>query len=139
MTTNLNRTINSKEGAKAYLRELSDNGEAYHPDDSADLVEWEGGKTPDANEYVLLDALMDSCRDFLDPCEELLALAHKDKTYQLKDKSGRGWTGKSNGYDIYFDFSDETDDDDIDIFEYLNTSELGDTFENNSILITRTK
>ena len=138
MTTNLTRTIDSPETAKAFLRDLHNNGESYHPDDSADSVEW-SGDDPDANECIKLDSLMDACRDFLDPCEELLALAHKDKTYQLKDKSGRGWTGESNGYDIYFDFSEETDNDDIDIFEYLNTSELGDTFENSSLLITRTK
>ena len=64
MKTNINRKIASIEDAKQYLSELHDNDEAYHPDDSADSVAW-AGNAPDANEYILLDSLMDACRDFL--------------------------------------------------------------------------
>ena len=119
MRTNLNRQILSIEDAKSYLRELATNGEAYHPDDSADSIEWHEN-APDANECIKMDGLMDACRDFLDPCEELLALAHAEKKYIF----GAGL--KISGYDAYF--IEDVDANGIDIHEYLNTSEIGDRF-----------
>lgn len=118
MRTNLNRQILSKEDAKAYLRELAANND-YHPDDSADTIIWERGLAPDANECILLDALMDACRDFLDPCEELLALAHMNDVY-VRDGA------EISGYDAYF--IEDVDARGIDVHEYLNTSEIGDRF-----------
>ena len=35
MKTNLNRTIENEEEAKAFLQDLIDNNEAYHPDEDA--------------------------------------------------------------------------------------------------------
>lgn len=136
MQTNLNRFITSKEDAKAYLSELHSNGEAYHSDDSADSVVW-SGNDPDANECVKTDALMDACRDFLDPCEELNALEHKDKVYGVEtaDSSAEG----VSGYVLYLSDIQSLDKTGIDVWEYLNIAELGDKFENNSIKITRTK
>lgn len=131
MQTNLIRAIASIEDAKAYLRELHDNGEAYHPDDSADSVEWLG-IAPDANECVKLDSLMDACRDFLDPCEELLALGHGDKLYDVD--AGGGVVGGVSGYALYLsDIQGEA------FGEYLNIGEVGDKFENQSISIKRIK
>lgn len=132
MRTNLNRTISSKEDAKAYLRELEANGEAYHPDDSADSVEWLK-IAPDTNECTKMDALMDACRDFLDPCEELLALGHKDKEYTMQ-RDGKGAFNGISGYALYL-----SDIQDKDFGEYLNVGGVGDTFKHQSISITRTK
>ena len=131
MKTNLNRKIASIEDARQYLSELHDNDEAYHPDDSADSVEW-SGNAPDANECIKLDELMDACRDFLDPCEELLALGHKDKEYEVGTESSSA-TGVS-GYVLYLsDIQDEA------FGEYLNVGEVGDKFDNGSVKIKRTK
>jgi hypothetical protein len=131
MKTNLDRKINSIEDARAYLRELDTNGEAYHPDDSADSVEWDGN-APDANECILLDSLMDACRDFLDPCEELLALGHRDKEYEVETESSSA-DGVS-GYVLYL-----SDIEDENFGEYLNVGEVGDKFDNGSVKIKRTK
>ena len=131
MKTNLNRQILSIEDAKAYLRELARNNEDYHPDDSADTIIWERGLAPDANECALLDALMDACRDFLDPCEELLALDHKDKVYQVTSSKE---SAILDGYSLYL--SGITDED---FGEYMNIGEIGDEFENHSFKIIRTK
>lgn len=136
MKTNLNRFITSKEEAKAYLSDLHSNGEAYHPDDSADSVEWLK-IAPNANECVKMDALMDACRDFLDPCEELLALEHKEKMYNIG--KGSSVVVGISGYVLYLSNIQSLDKTGIDICEYLNVGEVGDTFENSSIKITRTK
>jgi len=131
MRTNLNRKITSIEDAKAYLSDLQSNNEAYHPDDSADSVEW-AVNAPDANECIKLDSLMDACRDFLDPCEELLALGHKDKEFTMT-RDGKG-TFNVSGYSLYLsDIKGEA------FGEYMNIGEVGDVFESEQIKITRTK
>lgn len=130
MQTNLDRQITSKEDAKVYLCELATNNEAYHPDDSADTIIWERGLAPDANECIKMDTLMDACRDFLDPCEELLALAHMNEVY-VKDGI------EISGYDAYF--IEDVNANGIDIHEYLNTSEVGDRFFGMSNELERVK
>jgi hypothetical protein len=129
--TNLDREILSIEDAKAYLRELQDNNEAYHPDDSADTIAW-GHNAPDENECILLDSLMDACRDFLDPCEELIALSHKDKVYEVE--TADTFSEGVSGYVLYLsNIQDEA------FGEYLNVGEVGDKFDNGSVKIKRTK
>lgn len=67
MKTNLDRTILSPEDAKAYLRELYDNEEFYHPEDDAGSCL---GVDISPGEVVKLNELMEQVYQFIeDPCE----------------------------------------------------------------------
>lgn len=77
MNTELNRIIASSEDAKQFLTDLHNNGEAYHPEDSAFGV-WD-----ENNNQLFTDAECDKLNDLMvkvhehadfDPCEFLLSL-----------------------------------------------------------------
>lgn len=76
MKTNLEITISNVAEAKQFLCILYTNGEAFHPEDSAEGVEWEDGSSPTKEEAAKLDALMQACYaiDGFDPCEVLMQL-----------------------------------------------------------------
>ncbi len=75
---------------------------------------------------------MDACRDFLNTCEEFLALWHRDKEYEVETESSSA-DGVS-GYVLYLsDIQDEA------FGEYMNVGEVGDKFDNGSVKIKRTK
>lgn len=81
MKTVLPSSIETIEQAKAYLTDLYNNGEAYHPEDSAEGIAWflPFNQIPTDNECRQLNKLMDDIyriakgTDF-DPCEFLLEL-----------------------------------------------------------------
>lgn len=76
MRTTLPIEINSIQDAEKFLKELNDNGEAYHPEDDAFDIVWNGTE-PVENEKTHLNELMDQCYEFgtsFDPCEYLLSL-----------------------------------------------------------------
>lgn len=66
----LSATINSEADAKAYLKDLYDNGYAYHTDDDA----FDIGLFTEA-QAVIANDLMDQVRFYLhDPCAYLIEL-----------------------------------------------------------------
>lgn len=75
MTTTLPTEIKTIEQAKAYLAELYNNGESYHPEDPANLVDWQFTE-PTADECLQLDKLMSDIYKLpgFDPCQFLLLL-----------------------------------------------------------------
>ena len=86
MKTQLPASINTIDEAKAFLTDLYNNGEAYHPEDSADSIEWAlpVDQQPTVAECVQLDKLMadiyslpgnDSVHNMaFDPCRFILDL-----------------------------------------------------------------
>lgn len=98
LLTKLPASINSLDEAKAYLRTLWKNGEAYHPeDDATDCLR----KIATHDEAVHMNKLMNQVYSFdgFDPCEFLLdlhaitELKSNKKQFTVKDKTGRGYTG----------------------------------------------
>jgi hypothetical protein len=73
MKTNLNRSITNVAEASAYIKELHDNNESYHPEDDAREVVWQTC-TPTADECELLNKLMDDVYLYIDPCDVYMEL-----------------------------------------------------------------
>lgn len=81
MKTVLPSSIETIEQAKAYLTDLYNNGESYHPEDGAENVSWNlhANDIPTETECIFMDKLMNDIyriakgTDF-DPCEFLLEL-----------------------------------------------------------------
>ena len=61
MKTNLNRTITNQEEAEAFLSELFENGESFHPEDDAHQIIWSCEQPPTAEECDKLNVLMNDC------------------------------------------------------------------------------
>lgn len=80
MKTNLERQINTVEDAEAFLSELHENGESFHPEDSAFDISWSlpADQVPSADECRKLNELMAAVFDLedgvFDACEYLLSL-----------------------------------------------------------------
>jgi hypothetical protein len=75
MVTNLSRQIESIEEAKAFLAELIENKEVYHPEDDAHDIEWFlAGENPTSEECDQLNRLMAKTFEFegFDPCQYVL-------------------------------------------------------------------
>ena len=78
MKTVLPNEIKTVEQAKAFLTDLHNNGEAYHPEDDAHEIVWNTEERPTTNDMNMLNFLMDEIYklpDF-DPCEFLLDLSN---------------------------------------------------------------
>jgi hypothetical protein len=77
MKTNLDRTITNEYEAVQLLAELWRNGEAFHPEDDAHDIVWNGVKVPPTEaECDQLNRLMEEIytNTDVDPCEILLDL-----------------------------------------------------------------
>lgn len=76
--TSLPESITTIDQAKAFLQSLHDNGEAYHPEDDANSIEWMNSDetNPTAEECEQLNKLMADIYAIggFDPCEYLLLL-----------------------------------------------------------------
>lgn len=84
MKTNLDRTITTQDEAEAFLSELFENGESFHPEDAAQDIIWALPKEqqPTRNECVMLNNLMNECfhvSDEFDPCEYLNDLREEEE------------------------------------------------------------
>lgn len=107
MKTQLPEKISTVEEAKKFLKELRDNDEVYHPEDSAHDIVWDCA-SPTDEECDQLDSLMRDIYNLkgnenyphdmiFEPCEYLIML---DKEFIVKDLSGRGYTTRMNSIDI---------------------------------------
>jgi hypothetical protein len=78
MKTCLPDSINNISQAKAFLRELERNNEAFHPEDDANDIFWTGPAQdlPSTEERDKLNSLMGDCYKLegFDPCGYLLGL-----------------------------------------------------------------
>lgn len=72
LRTNVNRVIKTKEDAEAYLTELFNNGESYHPEDNAHDIIWNTA-SPTSWEKKKLNRLMKQVNTIpnFDPCDFL--------------------------------------------------------------------
>ena len=81
MKTILPESISTVKEAKAFLTDLHNNNEAYHPEDSAKEIIWKTCNAPTPEECEHLDKLMNDiysiegnqdCQNMIcDPCEVL--------------------------------------------------------------------
>jgi hypothetical protein len=80
MKTNLDRTITTQDEAEDFLNELFENGESFHPEDSAHEIVWASCPTPTHNEMIKLNNLMNATFHFdgFDPCEYLEELREEE-------------------------------------------------------------
>lgn len=85
MKTNLFQPITNVTEAKAYLTELFNNDESFHPEDDATDIIWEGDIAPTEEEINLLNSNHEKIYEFESaefcPCGflcELLAAANGD-------------------------------------------------------------
>jgi len=65
MKTNLPEQLTTAEEAKVFLTELYKNGESYHPDDDAQIIALEAGRTFTSTEAKKLNDLMEQCFELL--------------------------------------------------------------------------
>lgn len=72
MKTELPKELKTIEEATKFLHDLTDNGEAYHPEDSAHNIIWNLEEEPTEEECDHLNKLMDDIYDLewigTDPC-----------------------------------------------------------------------
>ena len=76
MKTKLNITIKTKNEAVAYLTELHNNNESYHPEDDAHDIRWFDGLHPSTTELDQLNINMEACYAFVDPCAVVVHLSN---------------------------------------------------------------
>lgn len=80
MKTILPQSINTIDQAKAFLTDLFNNNETFHPDDDAHETVWSNGERPTPAEADQLNKLMCDIDDLqLDPCEILMDLFTRTK------------------------------------------------------------
>ena len=160
MKTKLPTAITTIEEAKAFLKELNSNCEAFHPEDDAeDIGDWLGinddAESPTAEECKQLNKLLKDifylegnvapffetdgykCWDGMkfDPCGYLLDLGHEEERYFVRDLSGRDGHYETRYTDLR---DDENFNDDEEFLDWLNSNEEGDEYtEFNNVKITR--
>jgi hypothetical protein len=83
MKTTLPPNIITVEQAKNFLKALFDNGEAFHPEDNANDIEFNpppGVEPPTAAERALLNKLMEEIYNLgdFDPCDYLMELIENE-------------------------------------------------------------
>lgn len=78
LKTTLPTSIKTKKQAEKFLKELSLNGETFHPEDDANEIVWNLPKNqiPNKIECDKLNQLMNQCMHVknFDPCEFLLSI-----------------------------------------------------------------
>lgn len=86
MKTVLPVAITTIEQAKAYLTDLYNNGEAYHPEDNAHSIAWSLPVQPTTDEREQLNKLMNDIYALkrIDPCEFILDLDSRPITITVK-------------------------------------------------------
>lgn len=102
LKTSIPDTITTIDQAKEYLKQLFDNNESYHPDDSADSISWDVELTPE--KAAQMDILMNSIYNlpctgeysyncFFDPCAYIMELGEH---YKVWDKVNNTYTVDSS-------------------------------------------
>lgn len=160
MKTKLPESITTVEEAKAYLRELYKNDEAYHCEDRArDCF-----RTSNQSEYsteacvvtdeqaIHMDMLMEQIYTLpgndgrhvepmvFDPCGFILGLEHEGKEFLWTDQSGRGEKPSTCLFEnLVDDDCDETSYDDESLQDWIREAEVGDEWENSTDHYVRTK
>lgn len=152
MKTTLPASITTVDEAKAFLRALHSNGEAFHPDDDAHEVH--NGRTDRKlfthEEAIQINKLRDdiyalpgnagvAASDMaFDPCAFLLSLDHEHKRFLWIDKSGRGFR-ETVTWDAIADDADTLDwDTEQCLADWSREAEIGDEFETRTEKYTRT-
>ena len=137
MQTKLPAKISTIKEAKAFLWELNNNKESYHPEDSAkDIIDANGKELFTEMEAEKLDALMIDIYNLkgndgrhinlaFDPCEFLLDL---ENIFQYVDKSGRGFKTKISLAQIKDD-TDEFSYNGESLKEWAEIAEEGEIWE----------
>jgi hypothetical protein len=85
MKTIIPETISSIEEAEKFLTDLHNNGETYHPEDDAHMIDWETVEVSDQEKDALNNAMIDiynlpgndgrhDSSIIFDPCGFLLSL-----------------------------------------------------------------
>lgn len=146
MKTHLPEYIRTLDEAKAFLRALHANGEAFHPEDNAPAVHFgavPAEHRPSADEGHRLNALMRDIyklpREYaFDPCAFLLSLDHEHKRFFWKDKTGRGYTN-TFAWENLKDDEDTTNWDGKSLSDWCSEAEIGEEFENAEEKYTRIK
>lgn len=86
MTTNLDRTISNTEDAQAFLQDLMNNGEIWHPDDNAHDVIWMIKEPPTHTEMDKLNELMHDVHKYInDPPQYVIDYYYKIEHNENKD------------------------------------------------------
>ncbi len=139
--------IETIEEAKAFLNLLMENNVSYHPEDDANEVLWDdtnGTPTPTPAQCFQLNELTMQIyrlsagnKDLIfDPCEFLIWGA---KEFMVKDLSGRGYTAKMDGNQVWALFEDDATAEELDdIDNYISSASENETFQTNNRLITCT-
>lgn len=90
MKTKLPQSITTQAEAEAFLKELYNNGEIYHPEDDAHGIIWnlpEGQDEPTNEECDLLNDLMDQCTFIKnwDACGYINGLLRAEEVARMKE------------------------------------------------------
>lgn len=117
MKTLLPQSIDTIEEAKAFLRKLHLNGEAFHPEDDAHEIVWECSSAPTIKEQKQLNKLMVDIYTLpgnkdkhplqfaFDPCDFLLWLNVKFHNSSLKEAIENNTLNKVTDYEYCIDKS----------------------------------